>query len=264
MSAGTVRKVHGVLSALMTEGIDLEMLQVNPCIGALRGQARVEERERLFLTREEVAARAEAIDPRYRTLIYAAAYTGLRASELYGLCRRDIDRTRGVLHVRQPLKVVDGSDSESGDATFGTLKSRKSRRRVPPPRFLRAMLAEHLAAVPSGSDVLVFTSSTGAPMRHNLFVRRYFRPAVDAGLPPEKEGLRFHDLRDSYAALLISTGAHMKVISEHMGHSSIKVTARRVWPPVRVGAPGDGRRARRRVPRQRAPRSDTLVALRPT
>jgi len=36
--------------------------------------------------------------------------------------------------------------------------------------------------------------------------------------------IRFHDLRHTYASLLIEQGAHPKYIQEQMGHSSIKVT----------------------------------------
>jgi integrase len=38
------------------------------------------------------------------------------------------------------------------------------------------------------------------------------------------EGLRFHDLRHTCVALLISQGAHPKAVQEHVGHSSITVT----------------------------------------
>ena len=38
------------------------------------------------------------------------------------------------------------------------------------------------------------------------------------------EGTRFHDLRHSYAAMLIGQGAHPRAIMERMGHSTITVT----------------------------------------
>ena len=36
--------------------------------------------------------------------------------------------------------------------------------------------------------------------------------------------MRFHDLRHTYASLLIAQGEHPKYIQTQMGHSSIKVT----------------------------------------
>ena len=59
-------------------------------------------------------------------------------------------------------------------------------------------------------------------LRHNLFYRRIFKPAVAAaGLPDE---LRFHDLRHTCAALLIGAGHQQYEIMRHLGHSSIQVT----------------------------------------
>ena len=44
---------------------------------------------------------------------------------------------------------------------------------------------------------------------------------AEAGLPPR----RFHDLRHGCAALLLASGADLKVVSSILGHSSIRLTA---------------------------------------
>jgi len=50
---------------------------------------------------------------------------------------------------------------------------------------------------------------------------RVFRPAVRrADLVP----LRFHDLRHTYAALMVAAGAHPKLLQAQLGHTSINVT----------------------------------------
>jgi integrase len=49
-----------------------------------------------------------------------------------------------------------------------------------------------------------------------------FLPAARRAKMPN--GLRFHDLRHTCAALLISQGAHPKAVSERLGHSSIQIT----------------------------------------
>ena len=38
------------------------------------------------------------------------------------------------------------------------------------------------------------------------------------------DGLRFHDLRHSHAALLIAAGEHVRVIQSRLGHASAKIT----------------------------------------
>jgi len=67
-----------------------------------------------------------------------------------------------------------------------------------------------------------FTAPEGGAIRHGNFYSRHFKRAVlEAELP---KGLRFHDLRHTYAALPIAEGAHPRAIMERMGHSSITVT----------------------------------------
>ena len=81
--------------------------------------------------------------------------------------------------------------------------------------------AQERGCPPSPNDY-VFTAPRGGPLRRDLLLKRFLRPAADAaGLPA---GLRAHDLRHTSVSLLIELGAHPKVIQERLGHSSITVT----------------------------------------
>jgi integrase len=118
-----------------------------------------------------------------------------------------------------------------GGPLFGGTKTGKTRT-VTLPRFLRAMLTDHLAGtIPGGTraDALVSRSPEGGIMRHSLFMQRVWRPVIKGdkkrkiapALPAELHGLRFHDLRHTAASMLIAQGAHPKIIQERLGHSSI-------------------------------------------
>jgi integrase len=86
------------------------------------------------------------------------------------------------------------------------------RRTVPIPRRLADDLARQV--VGKRRQDLVFAGPDGGPIRHGNFYRRYFKPAVrGSGLP---EDLRFHDLRHTYAALLIAEGAHPRAMMERL------------------------------------------------
>ena len=71
-------------------------------------------------------------------------------------------------------------------------------------------------------------ATSGGPGRvdglNQRFTRDVLRPAVRAALPKDNQELRFYDLRHIRASLTIKTGAHPKVISEHLGHASIGIT----------------------------------------
>src|SRR6185312_324037 len=50
-------------------------------------------------------------------------------------------------------------------------------------------------------------------------------PRLRTRRPPKRaRPLRFHDLRHTYATLMIAAGAHAKYLQAQMGHASIRVT----------------------------------------
>jgi len=214
----TVRRIYSVLRAVLNVAVERRYLLGNPCdVVRLPRAPAVTAGERVILSASEVASVAEAISPSYRVLVYAAAYTGLRAGELGGLRRRDVDLLHGNLNVERALKDI------SGHLIFGATKTGKARR-VGMPKFLVNMLSEHLEARDGGSDSLVFVGPGGGPLRHHNMYLRHFKPAVQTALPTEKHRLRFHDLRHTCAALLIAEGAHPKAIQDHLGHKDIQTT----------------------------------------
>jgi Phage integrase family len=84
----------------------------------------------------------------------------------------------------------------------------------------------------------VFASETGTPLHYRNVVRRGLdKAAEDAGLivsakerkQAKGDGLdvvpmRFHDLRDTFASLLIAQGSNVVFVSRQLGHSSPNVT----------------------------------------
>lgn len=48
-----------------------------------------------------------------------------------------------------------------------------------------------------------------------------FNPLIEKAKVPK---IRLHDLRHTHATLLLSKGINVKVVSERLGHSNIKVT----------------------------------------
>lgn len=224
-SPGQVRNVFAVPRTAMAKGVRLGMVKANPCAQVDLPRARHE--EMLFLTAEEVRAVAEAIDPAYRLLVYVAAYTGLRAGELAGLQRGDVDLLRGVLHVRRAVKDVNGR------LELGPTKTH-AERTVSLPAFLAKMLEAHLLASDGGPEDYVFQMKRGGPLRMGLVYGRYFKRAVagyvkrgeqiPGALPATKHALRWHDLRHTAASLAIHAGAHPLLVSKMLGHSTVQIT----------------------------------------
>lgn len=208
-----VRIALHVARSVFEVALEAGAIKANPASGVRLPRAA--KTEMLFLTPEQVEALAESIVPPYGTLIRFAAYTGLRAGEIGAVRVGRLDLLRGSVEVVESLSDVGGR------LQFGATKT-YARRHVPLPPFLRDELGRYLAGRPADAEALVFTAPKGGPLRHNLFYRNKYKPALPgAGLP---DGLRFHDLRHTYAAFCIASTADPYAVMRRMGHSSITVT----------------------------------------
>jgi integrase len=168
----------------------------------------------LFLSPEQVDALAGAVGDRYRVAIYTAAYGGLRAGELWAL------KVPRVNLLKRRLEVVESLSEVRGELVVGPTKTR-NRRTVSLPSFLADMIGKHVGDYPS-REGYIFSAAKGGPVRHHNFMLRHFYPAArGAGMP---EGLRFHDLRHTCAAILTGQGWNPKQIQQRLGHASIRTT----------------------------------------
>jgi len=79
-------------------------------------------------------------------------------------------------------------------------------------------------ALKNGKGVLrewVFVNKAGSPIDINNWRNRFFRKTLEkAGL----RQIRVHDLRHTYASLLIQAGESLVYVRDQLGHHSIKVT----------------------------------------
>jgi integrase len=208
----TVAGIYRVLSRIFATAETDGVIPRTPCRG-IRLPRQTSQTEPCFLNPDDVRRLADAIDERYRVLIYTAAYTGMRWGELAGLKTFRLNLLRGTIDVFEALTEVNGH------VRIGPTKTGKSRT-VSIPAFLTELLAEHLAAFPA-TDGFVFSSAEGGPLRRKFYPRHYKPTLARAGLP---KAIRFHDLRHTCAALLIAQGAHPKEIQERLGHSTIQLT----------------------------------------
>jgi integrase len=103
----------------------------------------------------------------------------------------------------------------------GTPSRLTSRRRVDLSATAVRVLRRQLLARKPNELHLVFPSTEGHILNDDNFRHRVFAPAVRRS---KLTGFRFHDLRHTYAALMVAVGAHPKYLQAQMGHSSIHVT----------------------------------------
>lgn len=171
---------------------------------------------------------AEASGDRLEAAYALALTCGLRRGELLGLRWADIDLDAGRLTVRGALKRIDGR------LTVEDTKTRSSRRTVHLPGPVVKALRQHeaLQAVERATAADEWSSD---PAFSGLVFTTPFGRAIDGrnfahylSLLTEAAGLGHwtpHELRHSAASILLAMGVPLKVVSETLGHSSIRITA---------------------------------------
>lgn len=90
---------------------------------------------------------------------------------------------------------------------------------------------------------LVFTKTDGNAIHPDLFTQAFDRRVRRIDVPR----IRLHDLRHTHASLLLQAGVSPKVVSERLGHATVRFT-------MQVYAPRDPRDASRRGRGLRRPR----------
>jgi integrase len=217
LSAYTIRGVLVPVGRILSNALRRKLIHSNPITNLERGERPIPERGELLILDSAGIARLLAVaDETWRPLLASAVFTGLRQSELLGLTWADVDLDAGLVKVRMQL-------ARSGKRVRP--KTERAIRDVTIFPALGKLLREHKeSAFGSGrakpSD-LVFTTRLGTPVGHRNVARSALDPTlVRAGLPP----MRWHDLRHTFASMLIGQGANVVFVSRQLGHSSVKIT----------------------------------------
>ena len=163
---------------------------------------------------ERVLGKANA---RWKLMIGFALATGVRQGEQLGLRWGDLDLAAGVVHVRRQL---------DRDGTLSPLKTPAANRDIPLSDSLVKRLTEHrLASGHSLDHNLVFCTASGKPMSHRNVLRQYDVLVERAKIAAPKP--TWHNLRDTFVARLIRSGADVYYVSKLAGHGNAGFTLSR-------------------------------------
>ena len=167
----TIRKAYQLLGRILNDAVTGGLIARSPCRDITL--PRIEDTEKRFLSPEEITLLADTIDPRYRTLVITAAYTGCRIGELIALDTDRYQPDKRIVHIERSLAEV------LGHLRFGEPKTAAARRAVSLPEWLPNVIDQHLTDHPPGPDGLLFTAPGGGPIRRNAFRSRVWLRAVD-------------------------------------------------------------------------------------
>ena len=227
LAPGSARQVYIVMQSVFSFAVSQKYIKESPCKGViLPGEDVRAEKKRKSLTEEELPrflSLFEGYSP-LNTMIKTLLYTGVRSGELRALQWEDIDFEKRTIYIRHTLTDCDGK------RFLTTPKSKTSRRII----FMSSSLYEILKEHQAKQRELIFALGKAYPRPEIVFPSVHgdylAQSSFSKSLRTRLRGTGFefispHCLRHSNATLLLNSGVDIKVVSEHLGHSDIGVTA---------------------------------------
>ena len=215
LSDSMVRHIHSTLHAALKDAVQAHVIPRNPTEGTTAPKPNY--RPKRILTRAELDAFLEVVeqDEVWRDFFQTELMTGLRRGEICGLQWSDFDEESGTLKVCRTLH-----GQRKGEYTVGETKTGKGIRTIILPKTVADILRRRKADTisqwifPDPVKPEDPVNPGSAYLHMKTLLRR-------AGLP----SIRFHDLRHTFASLLINQDVPLINVSNFLGHSDLSTTA---------------------------------------
>ncbi len=238
-------KIRNIFHALYSHAQRYEWHDANPITKVRQSAMRHTEPD--ILDAGELAGLLAALPDPFRSMVFVAAGTGLRRGEMIGLQWADVDFEAGIIQPRRSIV----------NQHVGNLKTVASGKPVAMDPNLSRTLANLKANSPfNRPEDWVFASPASAgkkPYWPDMVLNRRVRPAAAALGITKRIG--WHTFRRTYASLLKSSGADVKVVQDSLRHANARITmelyAQALTP--------DKRKAQSKVVRMILPKKNQLV-----
>src|ERR1043166_1021932 len=209
-------KIRNLMSVLFNHAIRYEWLEQgkNPITHVRQSAARQKDPE--ILSPDEIRSLITQLEPPFHLMIWVAATTGLRRSELFGLQWRDIDFEKLTVEIRRSIYAQ----------TIGKCKTLNSQKPLPLAldviSELKRWREKSQHNLPNDWVFASPRKKGRLPFSPNFVLAKIIRPAVvRAGI---KKRISWHTFRHTYSTLLIANGEDIKVVQELMRHGTARIT----------------------------------------
>lgn len=224
----TVRKIYVVLQSIFHRGVEQGFIRDTPCRNVILPKNR-SKKKKPVLDEEQTSRFMKLIeekkcDPDIKRIIKVLLYTGMRCGECLALSWNDINFEEMTISIEHNLADVGGKHwlttpkTESSIRTIGMSQALADIFREQ--KKYQEQLIEAIGDDFSHPE-MVFTSASGNYRDRSSLgtsLKRFLRGT-------EFDFLTLHSLRHCNATLLLNSGVDLKVVSDHLGHCDIGVTA---------------------------------------
>lgn len=245
-SHSALRMVKAVIESGLKYALNKQLISYNPSIGVKISKTLIAKNREQKIEKTKTLTEEQLkllIEKSKGTSIYMqvlfSGLMGLRVSEVNGIKYTDVDFVNRKLKVQRQLGVVANSNKEDYAIRTYTkqeipVKSFSSNRELDIPDIVFDAILEQRKIYehnkhrrkndktnPFQDLGYICCSSYGRP-RSKSYNFPYFKKILKESNLPD---IRWHDLRATYATLLMKNNFSLKAISKRMGHSKLIITA---------------------------------------
>lgn len=223
----TVRKIYVITQSVFRRGVEQGFMRESPCHNVILPKKKGKNKKPV-LDEEQTKRFMELLDTKkwdedFKRIIKVLLYTGMRCGECLALSWEDVDFKNKTISINHNLADVGGKHY------LTTPKTESSIRVIGMSDALADIFREQQAYQQKAISYInnfahpemIFTSNLGNYKDRsalNTSFKRFLRET-------EFDFLTLHQLRHCNATLLLNSGIDLKVVSEHLGHCDIGVTA---------------------------------------
>lgn len=224
----SVRKIYVVIQSIFRRGVEQGYIRESPCHNVILPKNR-QEKKKMSLDESEIKRFMELLDTKpwdedFKRIIKVLLYTGMRSGECLGLAWEDIDFENNTISINHTLTDIGGKHELTDPKTESSIRIIGMGQELKKVLLAQKEYIEKLKYA-LGDDFahpeMVFVSARGNYRDRNSVYQSLKRFTKGT----EFEDMTLHQLRHCNATMLLNSGIDLKVVSEHLGHCDVNVTA---------------------------------------
>ena len=204
----TVRGLLGYVKRMFAAAVKDHAVDESPCYDLKA--ARVPNEPKEALSEEELEAVRLCLPLAWRDIVVVGAKSGMRPSELRGLCVDQVDRFRRAIRVDRQLQP-EGFVPPKYESFRTTFVGQEC----------IDVIDAHVARWGQGADGLVFTNGAGRPLSYDALNSGWQRAVAKA----QARHSTPHALRHHYASVLSERGVDIANVADQLGHIHAGITS---------------------------------------
>ncbi len=222
LSPSTVSHIKSCISGMMNIAVDNGEIDTNPAhrLGKLFRKDNTNNRINPY-SKEELALLLQAFQkyrPEHLALVLLLARTGVRLGEAFGLQWGDVNFEERLICINRTYSCLRLGTPKNGKTRMIDMSKQLT-------QTLTELKKEREKEVENGRwkklPAWIFVNNAGNPLDSNGWRKRVFYKVLEKA---NLRKIRIHDIRHSYASLLIQAGESLAYIRDQLGHHSISVT----------------------------------------